>query len=204
VLENAIVRYATTGQAPAPMGTRHPSATPFQAFPTADGYVVIALAFGAEDQWVLLCGLLGATELIGDERFATGPRRTQRHAELEPILNRHFSQRTTQEWLDELLAAGIPCGPLNSVPQIMADPQIAARGMIQPVTHPTAGTLPIANSPVRMSRSESGIKGPPPDMGQDTETVLGELLGLSADAVRDLAARGVVATSGGPDISQIT
>src|SRR5690606_22273408 len=76
VLENAIARYFVTGKAPEPLGTRHPSATPFQAFPTADGYVVVALAFGPEDQWGLLCSLLDLPELIDDERFSTGPRRT--------------------------------------------------------------------------------------------------------------------------------
>jgi len=204
VLENAIARYFVTGKAPEPIGTRHPSATPFQAFPTADGHLVIALAFGTGgNQWALLCGLLGLPELIEDPRFDTGPRRTKNHAELEPLLIAAFKQRTTAEWLDELLAVDIPCGPVNTVAEVVADPQIAARGMIAEVTHATAGTLPIANSPVRLSRSESGIKGPPPDMGANTVEVLGELLGLSPETVAELEARGVVATQGGPDIASI-
>ncbi|OAI38554.1 hypothetical protein AYO38_09510 [bacterium SCGC AG-212-C10] len=203
VLENAIARYAVTGKAPEPLGTRHPTATPFQAFPTADGYLVIALAFGVDDPWVLLCGIMGLPELIGDTRFDTGPKRTARHHELEPILEAAFRTRTTSDWLDDLLAAGIPCGPLNTVPQILADPQIAHRGMIQEVTHHVAGTIPVANSPVRFSRSESGIVGPPPDMGGDTQAVLAELLGLDSAAVDALVARGTVATSGGPDIAAL-
>ncbi len=204
VLENAIMRYFVTGSAPEPLGTRHPSATPFQAFPTADGHLVIALSFGEENQWQLLCGLLGLPELVGDERFATSPRRTARHAELEPILEAAFRQRPTGEWLEELGALGIPCGPINTIPQVVADEQVRERGMIREVTHPRAGTIPIANTPFRMSRSESGIKGPPPDFGSDTAAVLGDLLGLSPADVAELEARGVVASSGGPDIGAIT
>lgn len=204
VLENAVMRYGVTGKAPGPLGTRHPSATPFQAFATADSYLVIALGFGEENQWNLLCGLLGLHELIGDARFETSPRRTERHAELEPILQGAFRARTTAEWLAELEGVGIPCGPVNTIPQAVRDPQVRHRGMVQEVTHRTAGTIAIANTPLRMSRSESGIKGPPPDMGEHTRDVLAELLGLSEAEVAALEARGAVATGGGPDISAIT
>lgn len=203
VLENAIMRLAISGNDPEPLGTRHPSATPFQAFPTSDGYVVVALAFGDANQWELLCGLLGLPELIDDERFTTGPRRTQHHADLEPLLNAAFQRRTTAEWLDELLAVGIPCGPINRISQVMADPQVQQRGMIRNVSHPVAGTLPIANTPVRMSRNESGIKGPPPDFGADGPEVLRELLGLSNAEVEALVDAGTLVTQGGPDISSL-
>ena len=204
ILENPIMRYYVTGKAPERLGTRHPSATPFQAFPTADGHLVVALGFGEENQWQLLCGILGLPELIDDARFDTSPRRTARHAELEPILSAAFTARTTRDWLIDLEAAGIPCGAVNSIPQMLADPQVKAREMVREVTHPTVGTIPIANTPFRMSRSESGIKGPPPDFGQHTGDVLAQLLGLSDGDVQQLVERGVVATSGGPDISAIT
>lgn len=204
VLENAVMRYFVTGKAPEAIGTRHPSATPFQAFPTADGHLVLALAFGEENQWHVLCGLLELPELIDDPRFETGPRRHARHAELEPILIAAFRKRTTAEWLVDLEAAGIPSGPVNTIPEMIEDPQVRSREMIREVTHPTAGTIPIANTPLRMSRSETGIKGPPPDFGVDTGDVLGELLGLDAAAITDLEARGVVVTSGGPNIGSIT
>jgi CoA:oxalate CoA-transferase len=203
VLENAIVRLAVTGKEPGPLGTRHPSATPFQAFPTSDGYVVVALAFGDENQWNLLLGLLGLPELIDDQRFNTGPRRTANHAALEPLLNSGFVKRSTGDWIDELLAVGIPCGPLNSISQVMADPQVAHREMVREVTHHIAGTLPIANSPIRMSRNETGIKGPPPDFGADGPDVLRELLGYDDDAIAQLVAAGVLVTEGGPDIASL-
>jgi CoA:oxalate CoA-transferase len=203
VLENAIVRLAVTGKEPGPLGTRHPSATPFQAFPSADGYVVVALAFGDENQWHLLLSLLGLPELIDDERFSTGPRRTANHAELEPLLNSGFVTRTTDEWLTELMAVGIPCGPLNTISQVMQDPQIAHRQMVREVTHHIAGTLPIANSPIRMSRSESGIKGPPPDFGVDGPDVVRTLLGYDDATIEKLVAEGVLVTEGGPDIASL-
>ena len=204
MMENAIVRYFVTGEIPGPIGTRHPSATPFQAFPTADGHIVIALGFGVENQWGLLCAMLNTPELIDDERFNTGPRRTKNHSLLEPLLSAAFMRRTTQEWLDDFLAVGIPCGPVNKVPQLVDDEQVRFRNMVQEVTHPVAGTIPIANTPVRMSRSETGIKGPPPSLGADTESVLAELLGLDSAEVARLESNDVVATKGGPDLSRIT
>ncbi len=203
ILENAIMRYNVTGKAPEPLGTRHPTATPFQAFQSSDGWFVVALAFGAENQWQLLCALTGLTELLDDERFLTGPRRTENHAELEPIMNKAFATKTTDEWLAELEEVGIPCGPINTIPQAIADPQIVHRGMIQEVTHETAGTIAIANTPLRMSRSESGIKGPPPNMGEHTADVLSELLGMDSDQVAALEADDIVCTSGGPDIADL-
>ena len=203
-MENAIMRYFVTGEVPGPLGTRHPSATPFQAFPTADGYIVVALGFGEENQWNLLCAILGLPELIDDERFDTGPKRTANHALLEPILEEAFRKRTTREWLAELEAVGIPCGPINRVPDVVEDPQVRHRNMIVPVTHPVAGTIPIANSPFKLSRSEAGIKGPPPDFGQHTRDVLRELLAMSDEEIDQLVAAEVVYTEGGPDISVIT
>jgi CoA:oxalate CoA-transferase len=203
VLENAIARYHVTGEVPGPLGTRHPTATPFQAFPTADGHIVVALAFGAVDQWTLLCAALGVPEIIDDVRFNTGPKRTLNYAVLEPILNAAFRQKPTSEWLDQLLELGIPCGPILTVDQVVADPQVQHRGMIREVTQRRAGTIPIANSPVRMSRSETGIKGPPADFGEHTVEVLAEMLGLRADEIDGLVARGAVMTEGGPDVSQL-
>jgi CoA:oxalate CoA-transferase len=203
VLENAISRYFVSGEAPAPIGTRHPTATPFQAFPTADGYIVIALGFGSVDQWALLCGLLETGELIDDPRFNTGPKRTRNHAILEPMLIEAFRRRPTQEWLDTFLEVDIPCGPIQTIPEVVKDPQVLSRGMIQEVTQRRAGTIPIANTPVRLSRSESGIKGPPADYGEHTAEVLREFLGLDEAAVADLVARGIVATEGGPDIESL-
>lgn len=203
VLENAIMRYEVTGKPPEAIGTRHPTATPFQAFPTADGYIVVALGFGSENPWNLFCGLLGVPELMDDPRFNTGPKRTQHHAELEPLLSAALRTQPSAHWLAEFEAVGIPSGPVNTIPQMLDDPQVQYREMVREITHHEAGTIRIANTPVRMSRSESGIKGPPPDFGGNTAEVLNELLGLSPDDVAALEEAGIVATHGGPDVSQL-
>ncbi|MFN0096746.1 MAG: CaiB/BaiF CoA transferase family protein, partial [Dehalococcoidia bacterium] len=202
-LENAISRYHVSGEVPQPIGTRHPVSTPFQAFPTADGYVVVALGFGSVDQWALLCSLIETPDLIDDPRFNTGPKRTQNHGILEPLLEEAFRRRPTQEWLALFLEYEIPAGPIQTIDQVVKDPQVVARGMIHEVTHPKAGMIPIANTPVRLSRSESGIKGPPADLGQHTAEVLGAMLGLDEATIAELAGQGVVAMGGGPDVESL-
>jgi CoA:oxalate CoA-transferase len=186
ILENAFMRYFATGQVPGPIGTRHPLATPFQAFPTKDGYIVLALSWGVENQWELFCALIGRTELINDDRFETSGSRTDHHAELEPILNEALRQRTTEEWLQEFDAIGLPCGPLNSIPQAAEHPQVRAREMLVDVEHPIIGTLPLPNTPVKLSRTPGEIKGPSPAVGQHTDEVLGKLLGVSEEEMQQL------------------
>jgi CoA:oxalate CoA-transferase len=191
ILENAYTRYFVTGQAPGPLGTRHPSATPFQAFPTADGYVVVALSWGTENQWQLLCGFLGLTELIDDERFETSGKRTANHAQLEPLLNAAFVTRTTAEWLADFREAGIPSGPLNTIPAALEMPQVQARDMIKEIEHPKLGAVRVINHPVKFSRTPAGIQGPPPSVGQDTRRVLRDVGGLDDATIEKLIAAGV-------------
>ncbi len=186
VLENAFVRYFATGQPPGPIGTRHPLATPFQAFPTKDGWIVLALSWGVENQWELFCALIERPELINDQRFETSGLRTRHHAELEPVLNEALSQRTTAEWLAEFDAIGLPCGPLNTIPQAAELPQIKAREMLVEVEHPAIGTLPLPNTPVKLSRTPGGIKGASPAAGEHTDALLHELLGLQDDEIARL------------------
>jgi len=192
VLENAYMRYHVTGQTPEKLGTRHPTAVPFQAFPTADGYLVLALAWGVPNQWALLCAELELPELIDDERFATAQARSANHAELEPLLSEAFVRRTTDEWVTALRQYGMPCGALNDIPTAAAMPQIAARETLVPVPHHTIGTIPLPNTPVKLSRTPGGIKGTSPDMGQDTRDVLSELLGLGNAEIEGLLEREIL------------
>lgn len=192
ILENAFLRYFLTGQTPGPMGTRHSWAVPFQAFPTADGHIVVALAWSVPNQWALLCAELGLPELIDDPRFAESHQRAANHAELEPLLNEAFRTRTTAAWVEVLQPYQIPCGPLNTISEAAALPQVAAREMLVPVRHHTLGELPLVNTPVKLSRTPGGIRGSSPDMGQDTRQVLGELLGLDDAAIEGLLSREVV------------
>ena len=192
ILENAFVRYFATGELPKAIGTRHPIATPFQAFPTKDGWIVLALSWGVENQWELFCATIGRVDMIDDPRFDTPYLRTEHHAELEPILNEAMRQKTTSEWLREFDAIGLPCGPLNNIAQAAEHPQVVARRMLVEVEHPRTGPLKLPDTPVKLSRTPGGIKGPPPALGQDTYVVLSSLLGLSAEELDELAGAGVI------------
>ncbi len=192
ILENAFIRYFATGELPKPIGSRHPLATPFQAFPTSDGWIVLALSWGVENQWELFCATIGRVDLIDDPRFDTPALRTEHHAELEPILNEAMRQKTTSEWLREFDAIGLPCGRLNNIAQAAEQPQVVARRMLVEVEHPRIGRLKLPDTPVKLSRTPGGIKGPSPALGQDTYEVLSSLLGLSAEEMAELAAAGVI------------
>jgi len=191
IQENAFMRYFATGEVPKPIGTRHPLTTPFQAFPTKDGWIVLALSWGVENQWELFCATIGRADLIDDPRFDTPGLRTQHHAELEPMLNEALRRRTTEEWLREFDAIGLPCGPLNDIPHAAEQPQVKARDMLVEVEHPAGFSLKLPNSPVRLSRTPSGIQGPPPALGEHTDEVLASLLGLSDREIADLRGEGV-------------
>ena len=192
ILENAFARYFATGQVPGPIGTRHPVATPFQAFPTRDGYIVLALSWGVENQWELFCATIGRPDLIDDHRFDTGPLRTEHHAELEPILIEAMKKKTTAEWVREFDAIGLPCGPLNNVAQAAALPQVKAREMLVEVEHRRIGRFPLPNTPVKLSRTPGGVRGPSPDLGQHTDEVLHDLLGLSDEEIARLREAGAI------------
>ena len=190
ILENAYSRYSATGEPPKAIGTRHPATTPFQAFPTKDGHIVIALGFGLEEVWGLFCATLDCPELIDDVRYTLPGSRTKNHATLEPVLNQAFKRRTTAEWLVELEALSIPCGPLNTIPEAAAHPQVIAREMLQEVESDRGNRLTISNSPLRLSRTPGTIRGAPPSIGADTRDVLKDLLGLDDAGVDAEFAKG--------------
>ncbi|HLF72452.1 MAG TPA: CaiB/BaiF CoA-transferase family protein [Dehalococcoidia bacterium] len=190
ILENAFARYFATGVPPKPIGTRHPVSTPFQAFPTADGQIVIALGFGLENVWGLFAATIDRPELIDDPRYATPGSRTQNHATLEPILNEALMARPTAEWLAEFEALGIPCGPLQTIPEVAQHPQIQAREMLQDVESARGNKLRISNTPLKLSRTPAAIRGGPPVVGADTREVLSSLLGLTDAQIDEAYARG--------------
>ena len=190
--ENAFVRYLATGEIPGPLGSRHPVFTPFQAFETADGYVVVAIIGGTNDQWDIFCYALGRMDLADDERFVDGWTRTQHYAILEPIITEAMRQKTTAEWVEELSQLGIPCGPVNTIAQAAEDPQVEARQMLIEVPHPHLGKVMVVNSPLRLSRTPGRAKGPEPDLGEHTAEVLRGLLGLDQEELHELRDQGVV------------
>ena len=186
IQENAFVRYLNTGEVPQALGTRHPVFTPFQVFQTKDGYIAVAMMGGVRDQWPLYCALIGRLDILDDERFKTGWLRTQNYEALEPILTEAMKTKTTQEWLEELERAEIPCGPVNTIDKVATDPQILTRDMIAEVHHPKAGSFKVVNTPIKLSRTPSKLERASPDLGEDTKEVLKKLLGISNQDLIDL------------------
>ena len=192
ILENALGRYFATGQVPERLGTRHPVASPFQAFETSDGHVVVAIMGGPVDQWPLFCAAIDHPELIDDPRFESGWLRSENYALLEPVFNDAFRRKTTQEWVEEISALNIPCGPVQNIAQVAADPQIAHREMIVQVTHPALGKVRATGNPVKLSRTPGYASTPAPELGEHGAQVLQELLGLTPEQVEELVAAQVV------------
>ncbi len=192
VLEGAIGRYVSTGQAPGPIGTRHPSFTPFQAFQTADDWIVVAIVGGVRDQWPLFCAAIDRVDLIDDPRYVDGYERTQHYDDLIPELEAAMARKPAAQWLREFGELGIPCGPVNRIDQVLADPQVQHRGALVDVPHSRVGSISVVNSPLRFSRTPVDTLGPAPDLGQHTEAVLQTLAGYSAARVEKLRAEGVI------------
>jgi CoA:oxalate CoA-transferase len=189
LLEYAIIRYTTTGEVPGPLGTRHPWIVPFEAFEAKDGYIVVGVG---TKHWRRFCDALGLPHLVQDPRFVTNTKRREHYDLLRPILAEVFGTRTVSEWLLVMEAAGIPCGPINTVDQVVADPQVQAREMIVEVAHKGVGTVRMAGCPVKFSETPSGIQGPAPALGEHTDQVLRQLLGYSRNQIESLREKGIV------------
>ncbi len=186
VQENALTRYLNTGEVPRALGTRHPGVTPFQVFATSDSYVALALKGGMDDQWPLFCALIDRVDIIDDPRFADGWARTQNYQELEPVMASAFKRKTTAEWLRVLENAGIPCSPVNTIPEVTQNPQVLERKMFFDVMQPGTGVFRLVNSPYKFSRTPAGGRGHSPELGEHTALVLHEWLGLSEDEISAL------------------
>jgi CoA:oxalate CoA-transferase len=190
LLENAIIRYTATGEVPGPLGARHPSIAPFEAFKAKDGYVIFAVG---TPHWEQFCQLIGREDLIEDPRFATNALRAENHAALQPIIAEIAKTRTVEEWLKVMEEAGIPCGPINTIDKVVADPQVQAREMIATIHHPKIGAVRMPASPIKLSRTPSRVDGPAPRLGEHTTDVLKAWLGLSGATIEVLEQQGVLA-----------
>ena len=181
ILENAIARYVVTGEVPKPAGNRHTSITPFEPFETSDGEIMIAA--GNDVLFEKLCEVFGKEEWIQDERFKSNPLRTKHVEDLVLLITEVTRTKTTKEWQDLLDKAGVPNGPINSIDNVLKDPQVLAREMIVEVDHPVAGHLKMAGVPIKMSETQGSIRKAAPLLGQHTEEILKDLLDLSAEEI---------------------
>jgi formyl-CoA transferase len=184
LLTNVASNYLVGNEEHRRLGNAHPNITPYEAFPARDGW--FALAAANERQWATLCDVIGQPELRDDPRFADNTSRLSNRAPLREILDQAFQTRDADEWLTELRAAGLPCGPINTIPEVFEHPQAQARQMVLEAEHPSAGTVRFPGFPYKLSDTPAAIRRPPPALGQHTEEVLGEVLGYSPDRVRTL------------------
>ncbi|WP_166774263.1 CaiB/BaiF CoA-transferase family protein [Xanthomonas sp. CFBP 8151] len=189
-LANQASNYLVGGQVPERMGNAHPNIVPYQELPTADGYIVITV--GNDVQFTKLCDLLGHPEWALDPRFASNPQRVLHRHELIALLCMATVARTTSAWLEAMEAAGVPCGPVNTLDRVFADPQVQARGMRVELPHAVAGQVPLVANPIRLSASPVQYRQAPPTLGQHTGEVLAQWLGLEEVALTDLWQRRVL------------
>jgi CoA:oxalate CoA-transferase len=174
LLENAIMRYTVTGQLPGPLGARHPSITPFEAFVTADGHIIIAA--GNDALYRKLCEVLGRNDLAQHPDYQSNDLRNRNQVKLKTELDAILKTKPTAHWIEVIGKAGVPCGPINNVAQALAHPQVEARNMLISVEDPKAGTLKLAGNPLKISGfADPPTRDPAPALDQDRAAILREL-----------------------------
>ena len=174
ILENAIVRHATTGEIPGPLGTRHPSIVPFDAFRTGDGHIVIAA--GNDDLFQKLCNVLELPHLAADSRFVTNAARAEHVDALQEELEKVLTSRPGDHWLALLQDAGVPCGSINTVADVMTDPHVASRNMIVTAEDARAGAIRMSGNPIKFSAFEDPAqRGTVPGLDEHRQSILREL-----------------------------
>ena len=189
-LANQAMNYLTTGVAPRRMGNAHPNIVPYQDFPTADGDIILTI--GNDGQFRKFAEAAGHPEWATDERFASNKARVAHRKELIPLIRQVTVFRTTAEWVALLEQAGVPCGPINDLAQVFADPQVLARGLRVEMPHPLAGSVPQVASPIRLSETPVEYRKAPPLLGEHSEAVLQQLVGLSFEKILSLRQSGVI------------
>ncbi len=182
--------YFATGSAPSRMGNRHPTIVPYETFAASNGDFVLAV--GNDALFRRFAGIIGAPELASDPRFATNRARVTNYAALKPLLEQRLHTRTRQEWIRELGAAGVPCGSVRDLHEVFTDPQLHAREMIAEVEHATAGALRLLGVPIKLSETGGSVRAAPPTLGQHTDAVLRDDLGLSAARIAALRSGKVI------------
>lgn len=182
--------YLLSGQEPIRRGNGHPNIVPYQVFRAADGHLILAV--GNDGQFAKFCQFAGLDSLAQDPRFATNPARLEHRDELISLLADTIIRHPRAHWLEGLEIQGVPAGPVNTLPETFADPQIQARAMVVRADHRHAEDVPLLNSPIHMSATPPQVRRAPPVLGQHTAEVLAELLGLDAAAIAELSLAGTI------------
>jgi len=190
MLANMGSNYLNSGKPPKRWGNAHPNIVPYQTFACADGHIIVAT--GNDGQYQKFVEVGGKPELAGDSRFATNPERVKNRDILVPMLAEMVRAQPRDFWIDQLEKVGVPCGPINDIGDVYKNPQVQARGVVIDVPHPTAGSMKLVRSPMKMSATPSTSTVAPPLLGQHTDEILSTLLGRSADDIAALRAKGVL------------
>ncbi len=189
MLANLGANYLVTGQAPRRAGNAHQNIVPYQVFEVADGHLILAV--GNDGQFERFCDVAGCPELARDPRYASNAGRVRHREALVPLLAARLRQRSRNDWLAALELAKVPCGPINDLAEVFADPQVQARGMVAQLAHPHADALALVASPMKLSATPVQLRRAPPLLGQHTDEVLAEI-GVDAEGLRLLRQRGVI------------
>ena len=189
-LANQAMNYLATGVSPKRLGNAHPNIVPYQDFPSADGNFILAV--GNDGQFRKFCEVAGIANLADDSRFVTNKARVAHRAELIPLLRQATVFKTTAQWIEQLEKAGVPCGPINDLQQVFADPQVQARGLRLDLPNAMGSSTPQVASPLRLSATPVAYRSAPPLLGQHTEALLQRLLGMSETQIAELREAGVI------------
>jgi len=190
MLANMNMNYLTSGEAPGRAGNAHPNIVPYQVFATSDGHVVVAV--GNDSQFVKFCAEAGVPHLACDARYRRNADRVRNREALIGELEAVMRARPVAFWVEQLDAAGVPCGPINDIAHALADPQVAARGLRIELPHAMAGQVLMVANPIKLSATPPSYELPPPMLGEHTAEVLRELAGVSDDELQRLQSRRIV------------
>ena len=190
VLANQAMNYLTTGNAPGRLGNAHPNIVPYEAFPTADGYLILAV--GNDSQFKSFCAVAGLDDLPLDERYATNRKRVANRDALVPLIRQAMVAKTTDQWIAALEKANVPCGPINTLDRVFDNPQLKHRGMVKHLDHPTAGSVPTVGNPIKFSKTPITDEKAPPMLGQHSDEILRQVADLSDDQIAKLREAGIV------------
>ena len=189
-LANQAMNYLASGQSPARLGNAHPNIVPYQAFATTDGHIILAV--GNDKQFRTFCEIGGNPALGDNPAFATNRKRVENRDDLIPQVVEIMAKQSTNWWLEQLSAACVPCGPINTIEQVFADPQVQHREMQVELEHPKAGKVAGVGNPVKFSETPVEYRSAPPMLGQHTEQVLTDLLDVDGNALETLRQSGVI------------
>lgn len=189
-IANMNMNYLCSGKVPGRQGNAHANIVPYQVFNAADGELILAV--GNDTQFAKLCAVLGCPEIAGDERYAKNANRVRHRDALLPLLQQRLVTRSVAQWVEVLQPEGVPCGPVNSIAQTFADPQVIHRQMRVDLPHPLAGSVPSVANPIKFSETPIQYGEAPPTLGQHSDQVLKEYVGLSDAEIEALRIKRII------------